>query len=110
MLIPEGTYRATVVEADMGKAGTGIRQLAILFEITRGLYEARRYAWYGFLNTRGNARRTAQVMQTCGYDGRSMRSMLGTEVDIVVRHEDFRGDTRARVAFVNPVATLRLKA
>jgi hypothetical protein len=109
MLIPENIYRATVVEADMGKAGTGIRQVAILFEVSRGPFEARRYTWYGFLNTRGNAKRSAAVMQTCGYDGRSLRSMLGKEVDIVIRHEEYREKTYARVAFVNAIATLALK-
>jgi hypothetical protein len=81
MLIPENIYRATVVEADMGKAGTGIRQVALLFEISRGPFEARRYTWYGPLNTRGNAKRSAAVLHTCGFDGRALRSMLGKEVD-----------------------------
>jgi hypothetical protein len=109
MITPENTYRATVIDADMGKAGTGIRQLAILFEISRGSFEARRFTWYGFLNNRDNAKRSAQVLHTCGYDNRSLRSMIGHEVDIVIRHEDFRGKTFARVAFVNPVSTLALK-
>jgi hypothetical protein len=109
MLIPEGTYRATVAETDMGKASTGTRQLGILFEVSRGTFEARRFTWYGFLNTRGNAKRCAEVMQICGYDGRSLRSMLGNEVEIVLRHEEFNGKLYARVAYVNRVPTLALK-
>ena len=109
MLTPEGIYRATVVEVDMGKASTGTRQLAILFEVSRGSFEARRFTWYGFLNTRGNAKRCAEVMHICGYDGRSLRSMLDKEVDIVLRHEEFNAKTYARVAYVNRVVTLALK-
>jgi hypothetical protein len=109
MLTPENTYRAVVVEVRLGKAGTENRQLAILWEITRGPFENRRITWRGFFNNVGNAKKTAEVMRVAGYDGRKLTSMLGVEAEIVVRHEQYKGKLYARVAFVNPITRLAIK-
>jgi hypothetical protein len=109
MMTPENTYRAVVVEVGIGKATTETRQLALLWEIQRGPFEGRRITWRGFLNTIGNAKKCAEVMRVAGYDGRKLNSMLGAEADIVVRHEEYKGKTYARVAFVNPLPRLAIK-
>jgi len=41
--------------------------------------------------------------------GRSLRSMLDKEVDIVLSHEEFNAKTYARVAYVNRVVTLAVR-
>jgi len=48
-------------------------------------------------------------MKACGWDGKSISTMCGKEVEIVVRHETYENRTRARVAFVNETRDLNTK-
>jgi hypothetical protein len=121
-LIDEGRYLAKVTEAVLAKASNGNWQVAVGFEILSPEGAAGRLiTWYGSLAktvvTAGKyegktvAEMTVDSLETCGWDGEgleetSLATAVGNEVSIVIAHDEYDGNVKAKVKFINPPNSL----
>lgn len=113
-MIPAGTYRARPVQQDtedgpayaiFGQSPQkGSMQVAVRFQFVGGELEGEQMTWIGSF-TGGAAEITAKALRACGLRGNDVTAAatqeLTNEVELVVKHEEYEGKTRARVAFVN---------
>lgn len=101
-MIPEGSYTAVALEHRWGKTSTSKHQLAIQFEIVGGEYEGNKLVWYGYFTDRA-VERTLQSLRYCGWVGHDLADLgaLDKQVQIVVEHDTYNGNTRAKIAWVN---------
>lgn len=107
-LIPEGRYKARGRSWGFGKTSTGIEQMGIMFGFSDPDGAERTLTWYGFFNTEENGKRALKVMRICGWDENDAdvlnpKGLDKNEVEIVVKHEEYNGETQARIAFVNAI-------
>lgn len=106
MTLHPGHYKARAIEGDFGVAGTGTKQIAVLFEITDGEARGERITWYGYF-TQNTAERTIESLRHCGctFPNDSIDDLSGlsdNEVGLVLEHEsDEHGPVRVRVRWVN---------
>jgi hypothetical protein len=103
-MIAEGTYLATAVSAanfiNAGQKGTpGVE---VEFQLDEGPNTGELITWTGWLTDAARAR-TSEALAACGYDGAHDESVRGRKAKLVIRHEEYEGRTRARVAFINDV-------
>jgi hypothetical protein len=105
-MIAPGRYRARAADWDLGLAETGTEQVAVCFEIVEeGEFLGQRVTWFGFF-TEGTQERTIKALQTCGWSGDDLANLVGlnqSEVELVIEHEQYQGQRRARVKWVNRV-------
>jgi hypothetical protein len=77
-------------------------------------------AWFGSFASQESTDITLKTLRTMGWDGKSplgipdgkngcIVGLGGNEVLIVVQHQTYDGETRAKVAFVNPVGGMGFK-
>jgi hypothetical protein len=110
MTLAPGHYRARAVEGDFGVAGTGTKQIAVLFEITEGEARGERVTWYGYF-TPATAERTIESLRHCGctFPDDAIDDLDGltvNEVGLVLEEEhDEHGPVRLRVRWVNRLAS-----
>jgi hypothetical protein len=99
-----GTYKARAVNSVLGVAGTGTEQIVVTFEITQeGPRKGEQHAWYGFF-TDNTTSRTLDSLENAGWDGDSLEKPQGlgrVECDIVLGEEEYNGETKIRVQWVN---------
>lgn len=123
-MIEEGKHPARVVDAALAKTGGGSEQVAVGFEITDGPDAGSSITWYGSLSSTviqsGNRAGgkvyeiTFDNLQNCGWDmesfhPESLQTCVGTNVQIVVAHEEYNGNVNARVKFINKPGGLAIK-
>lgn len=108
-IIPEGKYNASIAGASFGKSKNGNWQIAIQFTISADDADApgESIAYVGTF-TDAATPITFEAIRGCGYDGDDLEEfkMLADKgqlpaVVLVIQHETFEGETRARVRFVN---------
>ena len=114
MLAP-GNYRGRPVRAALGITSKGTEQIAVEFELIEPAGE--RMTWYGFF-TEATTDRTIESLRHCGWqgvdlsvfiEGEQLPAGFDREVDLVVKHEEYEGKTRARIAWVNSGGGLAMK-
>ena len=95
-----GTYRAIAMSAQLGKAGTGTPQVAIAFQTEDGQH----ITAFCYLSEKA-ADRTMESLRLCGWEGDDVRDLSGVngtcEVDIVVEEEEYEGNMRCKVKWIN---------
>lgn len=103
--LQNGRYRARAVDAVLGIADTGTKQVAVLFELLD--MPGQSIPWYGYF-TEKTEDRTLESLMHAGWHGDDlsnlMRDGLGeSEVTLVVEQEQDQktGEFRARVKWVN---------
>lgn len=113
-MIPAGTYRAVAIQQDtedgpayavFGQSPQkGSLQVGVRFRFIGGELAGEEMTWIGSF-TGGAADITAKALRACGLRGNDVTAAatqdLTNEVELVVKHEEWEGRTRARVAFVN---------
>lgn len=109
MTLAPGHYKARAVEGDFGVAGTGTKQIAVLFEITDGEAHGERVTWYGYF-TQATAERTIESLRHCGctFPNDAIDNLDGltaNEVGLVVEQEADDDGTRTRVRWVNRLSS-----
>lgn len=96
-----GTYIARAVDIDMGFAETGTPQYAVVFKIED---TGEHITWYGFM-TEKTAERTLESLRYCGWRGMDPGAIeiedLPEQVEIVVEEDEYNGNVRYRVRWVN---------
>lgn len=101
-MLREGTYLARVSAFEgMTLSNNGVPQVAVQFTTNEG----RIIAWWSLSDKA--VRYTFEKLRTCGWKGNDVSAItledLTNDVEIVVKHEEFNGEQRAKVTFVNPV-------
>jgi len=96
-----GVYTARAVEWDFGVTSNGNEQVAVVFQNTEG----ERITWYGYFSDKA-ALRTLESLRHAGWDGRQetfadLAGLGSRDVELVVEEEEYNGQVRARVRWVN---------
>ncbi len=110
-MIAEGKYRGRGVPGTgvMGKTEKGMPQVGVEFELLD--FPGQRMTWYGNFSetTVGEDQKpiyqiTLESLYHCGWISGDLQNLDGldqNEVTLVVKHEEYNGKTRAKIAWVN---------
>lgn len=102
--LQNGRYRARAVDAVLGIADTGTKQVAVLFELLD--MPGQSIPWYGYF-TEKTEDRTLESLMHAGWHGDDLSNLMcdglgESEVSLVVEQEqDQQGEWRPRVKWVN---------
>ena len=99
------TYKARGIDGYVDKAGTGTEYVAIKLRVTNGDETDSEITWFGYFTDK-TIDRTIESLRILGWRGDDLSDLAGiteNEVEIVVRNEEYEGQTRARVAFINRI-------
>lgn len=111
-LVAEGTHTGVAVRHNVqwGKTPAGNEQVVVPIKIKEGEYAGRTLTWFGFFTEKTWAR-TMDALRYMGWrsDDISDLGALDKEVEIVVTHETYEGETRARIQWVNEIGGGRIK-
>ena len=100
---PVGQFEAEVVDHGIVKAGTGTSQLAVKFETAEGTITG----WFPM--TEKAIKYTIEKAVNMGFTGSSLAELndgtclVGNRCVITVAEEEYKGEMKLRVRFVNPV-------
>ena len=111
-MIAQGTYRAKAREAALAESSKGTPEIAVEFVMCAPEMEGQTITWHGYLSEKTEAR-TIESLRLCGWKGDDLTDLAGldsNEVNIVVEHEEYEGETHARVKWVNRAGGLAVKA
>ena len=104
-MIEAGTHQARANSWALGKASTGTVQVAVEF----GLSDGRSITWFGPLTEKA-LEHTVKGLRACGWEGADISELAvptcgldKNEVELVVEVEEYNGETRAKVRWVNAV-------
>ncbi|MDP3208982.1 MAG: hypothetical protein Q8M65_07520, partial [Rhodoglobus sp.] len=89
-ILPEGTYRAKGIEAQLGFTNGGKEQVAISFQLLTPGFENERAAYYGTFSEKA-LEITIKALRACGWKGVDLSDLSGidaNEVNLVVEHEE----------------------
>ena len=110
-LIPEGTWRARGVTAELGYTSQDNEQIGVELEFMPDQHDdvdGRRTTWYASFSEKAEAH-TLKALRVLGWSGDDLSDLTGidaNEVDAVVIHEeDLEGAIRSRVRFINPLGS-----
>lgn len=99
-MIPAGTHKAKAVSATLEKSPEkGTQNAHVKFQLESG----ETLDWYGYFTEKTEAR-TIEALLLCGWDGQdfvTFRGVTTNVVHVVVEHETYNGQTRAKIAWVN---------
>jgi hypothetical protein len=112
-MMEQGRYRARAIQAGLGETSTGKEQVAVEFEtVNEDGSPGEHITWFGFF-TEKSLEHTVKALRACGWRGDDLTNPEGigdNEVAIVVEHEEYNGEVRAKVKWVNaPGSGLGLK-
>ncbi len=111
MLNP-GTYTAKPIQAVLAKTSTGKEQVAVEFELIEEDVRGQRITWYGFF-TEGTFDSTIEGLRACGWEGDDLSDLSSVngsvEASLVVEHEEYQGNVKARVRWVNKAGGVAVK-
>jgi hypothetical protein len=113
-MIEPGRYKARATGAEMGFTNAGKEQIAIAFELTE--QPGHRITWYGLFRTElvgqekiSQCQRSMEALRACGWKTDDLSDLAGitdNDVEITIDHEtDQKGETRARVRWINAAGT-----
>lgn len=108
-MLPKGTFSAvarggTLSESEKKKTP----QVVVTFEITTAEHAGTTIDWFGFLTDK-TTDRTIESLRYAGWKGSDLADLSDLSskdtplVELVIEHEEYEGNTRARVQWVNRV-------
>jgi hypothetical protein len=107
MTLTVGHHKGRALNGDFGVAGTGTRQVAVLFEFTEGECQGEQLTWYGFF-TPATAERTVEGLRNagCTFPNGDLCDLTGlgsVEAVLVVEEDgvDDQGYPRLKIRWVN---------
>jgi hypothetical protein len=111
-MIPAGNYTAKATGSfDFGTSTGGTEQVAVEVEILEGPEAGRCMTWFGFFTDK-TTERTVESLRLLGWQGDDITKLeeLGSRrVSIVVEHEEYQGQVRAKIQWVNRLGGLGVK-
>lgn len=113
---PEGIWHGRAIFSEIRSAmSTSTEWIEVTFKANldqedESPIEDEEIPWKGYLTKKAEDR-TIEQMQLCGWYGNDIRTAMDdglslNEVDLDVRHEEYKGKTTARVAFIGKLGTL----
>lgn len=105
-MIPAGTYRAVAKTLDVRTTQKGTTLMEVMMEILGPECKGQDVAWTGWLTAKA-IKYAKRDLATMGHSGDIVElrekgvACLKTEVEIVVEHDEYNGEVRARVKYVN---------
>lgn len=101
-LIPEGKYKGQVEDWYFAKSSKGTPYIAVRFRL---LNTGDFVWWYGYFSP-ATIERTVESLRYCGWTGCEIDRMaedgMGSKQPIlVIEHEEYEGQVRARVRWIN---------
>lgn len=115
MSIPAGTYRARVTsaaEVQFGYTSTGNEQIAVPLTITDGEHAGTTITWFGNFGSDKATEIALKALRACGWAGNDLSDLTGIdtlEVDAVVEWEEYNGQSRMKVKWLNAPGGGRVK-
>lgn len=103
-----GHQKARAREWALGRAGTGTEQVAVDFELVE---TGEHITWYGSLSDKAFDR-TIESLRHCGWEGDDLSDLAGlntNEVSLDIDWDDYNGERRLRVNWVNRPGGVALK-
>lgn len=109
-----GKYHAIATKAELGTTSTGKEQIAVTFDFVDAAHAGRQMTWFGYFTEKTEAR-TFETLRTCGFKGTDLTdlSSLSGEtptVELVVEAEEYNGEWRPKVKWVNNIGGSALKS
>jgi len=105
-MIPAGAYVARATgQSEFGQSDRGTDYLWINFEITRGELEHEKIGAYLYFSDAA-ASRSIEALRYCGctFPGDDMTDLVelnANEVELIVEHDTYNGETKAKVKWIN---------
>lgn len=107
-MMDEGYYKAVAQAAELGESKTGTPQVAVVFKVTEpGEHDGKEMWWYGYFKSDASKRIAINGLRAAGWTGDNLEDVeeqlnnSDHECVLKVVHEEYEGEIRARVAFVN---------
>ena len=100
MDIEPGYYKAKAISAQAGFTNNGVEQVAMLVDL---IDLNKQMTWYGYFTER-SCDRTLESLMIAGWDGVNLGSFNGigsTEFVAVVEEEEWEGQKRTRISWIN---------
>lgn len=109
-MIREGSYDAVAVPDNNGvvaqwdHTANNNKYVAVTLMILEGPYRGHRAYWRGYF-TKETHERTMESLRYMGWDNNQLTDFgrLNSRVSIEINHQTYKGKTRARVAWINPL-------
>lgn len=101
-----GKFRAKATMGELGYANSGTEQIVVQFEILEGADAGRTMTWWGYFTPK-TADNTLKSLLLCGWDGDDISVLKGlgnTEVRLTIEDEDYNGEKRQRIRWINPAS------
>jgi len=97
---------AEPVEYSWGQSSKGNEQCSVSFKLLEGPDEGKEITAYFYFTQETNAKRSVESLKYCGCthpegDIMNMDGFGGAQVRLVIEHDTYEGDTKARVKWVN---------
>jgi hypothetical protein len=110
-MLQAGKYRARAVGAALGKTGTGKEQIAVEFDLLD--HQGDSITWYGLFHNEEAFEITMKGLRTAGFQGDDISDFgwiqACPEVVLVVVNEEYQGQTKAKVRFINSAGGVAMK-
>lgn len=112
MNLPNGQYPGRGVSAALGTADTGTEQVAVELVVTSGEHQGKRMTWFGFF-TEKTTERTLESLRHLGWQGDDLSDLTGidrNDITFVVEAEEYKGEMKPKVRWINAPGGMALKA
>lgn len=106
-----GTYKARAIGGALGETEGGKPQIAVEYQVSEGECHGETITWFGYF-TEKTIERTMQALRNSGWKTDDLTDLAGlgdTEVKIVCDEEEYNGEVRLKVQWVNSIGGLGLK-
>jgi hypothetical protein len=113
-----GTFRARATAAVLAESGNGNPQIAISFQILDEAFAGSTIPYYGsFSKNLGKGKktpfqRTIEALRLCGWEGddlSDLSTVTANEVSLVLDFEEFEGEKKLKVKWVNAPGGVAVK-
>lgn len=111
MSLPNGRYPGRGVTASLGKTEGGNPQVAVELVVTTGEHQGKRITWFGFFTDK-TTERTLESLRHLGWEGDNLADLSGidrNEVSFDVEAEEYKGEWKPKVRWINAPGGLALK-
>jgi hypothetical protein len=113
MAIGPGRHRARALpgSVDFGYSSAGNEQIAVTFQLVDEPHAGQTITWFSSFASDKATAITLRALRTCGWLGDNLADLEGidaSEVDLVCEEEEYEGERRLRVRWVNPPGGARL--
>lgn len=110
--LPDGRYKARALDMQLGLTAANKEQVGVEFEITDPDHAGIRLTWYGYFTDK-TAERTLQSLRFCGWKSDDLTDSTGisdNEVELVIEAEEYNGQKRPKIQWVNKLGGIGMKS